>query len=70
MLRVGSVVAVGGVGALLSGAYLVWSVRHTITTQDHTMAFVLVRNAVGPAPASGGHRLPAGPGMAGGECDE
>ena len=54
VLRVGSVVAVEGVGALLSGAYLVWSVRHTITTQSHTMAFVLVRNAVGPAPASGG----------------
>jgi phage protein D len=74
VLRVGSVVAVEGVGALLSGAYLVWSVRHTITTQDHAMAFVLVRNAVGPAPASGSHHLPKGPGMpgcgCGGGCDE
>ena len=43
----------GGGRLLLSGTYLVWSVRHTITTQSHTMAFVLVRNAVGPAPAAG-----------------
>lgn len=50
VLRVGSVVEVVGVGALLSGRYLVWSVRHTLTAQGHAMAFVLVRNAVGPAP--------------------
>ena len=49
VLRVGSVVAVEGCGSLLSGSYLVWSVRHTITTQAHAMAFVLVRNAMGPA---------------------
>jgi len=59
VLRVGSVAAVEGVGSLLSGPYLVWSVRHTITTQSHTMAFVLVRNAVGPAPAPAGDSLPA-----------
>lgn len=49
VLRVGSVVAVEGVGKLLSGAYLVRTVRHTITAERHTMAFALVRNAVGPA---------------------
>lgn len=49
VLRVGSVVAVEGCGSLLSGSYLVWSVRHSITTQAHAMSFVLVRNAMGPA---------------------
>lgn len=47
VLRVGTVVAVEGCGSLLSGPYLVWSVRHSITTQAHAMAFVLVRNAMG-----------------------
>ena len=47
VLRVGQVVEVEGCGALLSGKYLVWSVRHTFTTQAHTMAFALVRNALG-----------------------
>jgi phage protein D len=50
VLRVGAVVAVEGCGSLLSGSYLVWSVRHSITTQAHSMAFVLVRNAMGGAP--------------------
>lgn len=56
VLRVGTVVAVEGCGSLLSGPHLVWSVRHSITTQSHSMTFVLVRNAMGPppAPASGG----------------
>lgn len=53
VLRVGSVVQVEGCGSLLSGPYLVWSVRHSITTQAHSMAFVLVRNAMGPAPSGG-----------------
>jgi hypothetical protein len=51
VLRVGTVVAVEGVGSLLSGPYLVWSVRHSITAQTHSMAFTLVRNALGPAPS-------------------
>ncbi|TQF68276.1 hypothetical protein FK531_14305 [Rhodococcus spelaei] len=59
VLRVGSVVAVEGVGKLLSGPYLVWSVRHTITTRSHQMAFTLVRNSVGPAGA-GPVGLPGG----------
>ena len=50
VLRVGSVVQLDGAGALHSGKYLVWSVRHTIGPVDHTMKFVLVRNAVGSPP--------------------
>jgi hypothetical protein len=41
------------VGSLHSGRYLVWSVRHTINADAHTMKFVLVRNAIGPAPSGG-----------------
>jgi len=48
VLRVGQVVELEGCGTLLSGNYLVWSVRHTFTTQAHSMAFALVRNALGP----------------------
>jgi phage protein D len=60
VLRVGDLVAVEGAGSLHSGKYLVWSVRHTITGQAHKMKFVLVRNAVGPAPAGAGGGLLAG----------
>lgn len=53
ILRVGTVAKIDAAGALHSGNYLVWSVRHHITAQKHEMAFVLVRNAVGVAtPAS------------------
>jgi phage protein D len=52
VLRAGMVVAVADIGSLHSGNYLVWSVRHKITPDVHTMRFVLVRNAVGAA-ASG-----------------
>ena len=48
VLRVGDVVEVAGCGALLSGKYLVWSVRHQLTAESHAMSFVLARNAVGP----------------------
>jgi Phage tail baseplate hub (GPD) len=56
VLRAGAIVSVQGIGPLHSGSYLVWSVRHTITADAHKMKFVLVRNAVGPAPSgsSGG----------------
>ncbi len=50
VLRVGSIVQLQGAGALHSGKYLVWSVRHSIGPVDHTMKFVLVRNAVGSPP--------------------
>jgi len=49
VLRVGQIVEVEGCGSLLSGKFLVWSVRHTFTTQAHTMAFALVSNALGPS---------------------
>lgn len=48
VLRVGDVVELEGCGSLLSGKYLVWSVRHVFTTQAHTMTFALARNALGP----------------------
>lgn len=57
ILRAGTVVMVNGVGSLHSGKYYVWSVRHTITQNDHKMRFVLVRNAMGPEPAGGGGLL-------------
>ncbi|HLA20238.1 MAG TPA: hypothetical protein VJZ74_02145 [Pseudolabrys sp.] len=57
VLRAGTVVQVDGAGSLNSGKYFVWSVRHTFTADAHKMRFVLVRNAVGPAPAGGGGLL-------------
>ena len=60
ILRVGTSWQLDAAGAMHSGNYLVWSVRHHITAEKHEMEFVLVRNAVGaPAPAlsTGGLRL-------------
>jgi phage protein D len=57
ILRVGTVVQVVGIGSLHSGKYFVWSVRHTITQDSHTMKFVLLRNAMGPPPSGGGGLL-------------
>jgi phage protein D len=54
VLRANSVVQVDGAGSLNSGKYVVWSVRHTFTPEAHKMRFVLVRNAVGPAPSGSG----------------
>jgi hypothetical protein len=54
VLRAGMVVSLAGIGAVHSGNYLVWSVRHHITQQAHTMKFTLVRNAVGNVPSGGG----------------
>jgi phage protein D len=54
VLRAGTVVQVDAAGSLHSGKYFVWSVRHNITADSHKMKFVLLRNAVGPAPAGGG----------------
>jgi hypothetical protein len=58
VLRAGMLVSLEGVGQVHSGAYLVWSVRHRITRQAHTMKFTLVRNAVGAPPLGVG--LPGG----------
>jgi hypothetical protein len=49
VLRPGMIAAANGVGALFSGAWLVWSVRHKITREGHKMYFTMVRNAVGAA---------------------
>jgi len=57
VLRVGTVVQINGIGGLHSGKYYVWSVRHTISADAHKMKFVLVRNAVGPAPSGAGSLL-------------
>jgi phage protein D len=54
VLRVGAIVQLDGVGSVHAGTYLVWSVRHAITLDAYKMSFVLVRNAVGPAPAPTG----------------
>lgn len=54
VLRAGTVVAVAGAGSVHSGNYFVWSVRHTITQDSHVMRFILMRNAVGPAPSPAG----------------
>jgi phage protein D len=59
ILRVGTVVQINGAGALNSGNYYVWSVRHTIDKQAHKMKFVLVRNAVGTPPSGSGGPLGA-----------
>jgi phage protein D len=54
ILRAGTVARLDTAGAMHSGKYFVWSVRHKITAEKHTMDFVLMRNAVGaPAAASG-----------------
>jgi hypothetical protein len=53
ILRAGTVVAIAAAGAMFSGNYLVWSVRHKITSEAHKMEFHLVSNAVGTPPAGG-----------------
>jgi len=63
ILRVGALVQIVGIGSLHSGKYYVWSVRHAISADSHKMKFVLVRNAIGPAPQSGGEGLPGGIGI-------
>lgn len=59
ILRAGTIVAIAAAGAVHSGNYLVWSVRHSISAEAHKMAFRLVRNAVGTPPAGGA--LPGAP---------
>jgi phage protein D len=57
VLRAGMVVSLVGIGALHSGRYLVWSVRHHISQDAHGMKFVLLRNAVGNPPTNGAASL-------------
>ena len=58
IMRAGTVVRLDAAGSLHSGKYYVWTVRHKITAEKHTMDFVLVRNAVGAAAGAG--LLPGG----------
>lgn len=53
ILRAGTVTRLDAAGALHSGKYFVWSVRHKITSEKHTMDFVLMRNAVGASAGTG-----------------
>jgi len=52
VLRAGMLVNLVGVGALHSGKWIVWTVRHRLTAEKHTMRFTLLRNAVGASPSS------------------
>jgi hypothetical protein len=56
VLRAGMLVSLDGIGALHSGTWIVWTVRHRLTQEGHKMHFTLLRNAVGnlPTGASGG----------------
>jgi hypothetical protein len=59
VLRAGMLVALAGVGALHSGTWLVWTVRHRLTREAHKMNFTLLRNAIGNAPPGGSGGLSA-----------
>ena len=48
-----------GIGALHSGTWIVWTVRHRLTEEKHIMHFTLLRNAVGAPPT--GRRPAASP---------
>jgi hypothetical protein len=61
VMRAGTLVQLAAAGSLYSGNYFVWSVRHKITAEKHTMDFVLVSNSVGAAPSAG--LLPGGLGL-------
>jgi hypothetical protein len=53
LLRARRTVTVRGLGPLVSGPWLVKSVRHTITQGGHTQALTLTRNALGDSGAAG-----------------
>ena len=61
ILRAGTIAQVNAAGSLHSGRYYIWSVHHHITSEKHSMDFVMMRNAVGappsPGPLSGGTGL-------------
>jgi len=53
ILRVGDIVTIEGAGAIQSGNWLVWNVRHHYSLASWKMSFTLVRNAMGPAGTGG-----------------
>lgn len=61
ILRVGTIAQLDAAGSVHSGKYYVWSVRHKITSEKHSMDFVLLRNAVGSPQGAG--PLPGGLGL-------
>jgi hypothetical protein len=54
LVRARRTVQVRGLGDLLSGKWLVKSVRHTISPAGHTQALSLSRNALGDQNPPGG----------------
>jgi hypothetical protein len=66
VLRAGDVVTVEGAGAIHSGKWLVWAVRHRFALDTFKMHFTLVRNGIGPAPAGIGGLASAAAGPLGG----
>jgi hypothetical protein len=59
VLRAGMLVSLVGVGAVHSGTWIVWTVRHRFTQEAHKMTFTLLRNAVGNPPPGGAGGLAA-----------
>jgi hypothetical protein len=66
VLRAGDVVTIEGAGAIQSGNWLVWAVRHQFALDTFKMNFTLVRNGVGSAPAGAGGAAAAVAGAIGG----
>jgi hypothetical protein len=66
VLRAGDVVTIAGAGAIHSGNWLVWAVRHHFALDAFKMRFTLVRNGVGSAPAGAGGLAGAVAGAVGG----
>lgn len=66
VLRAGDVVTIEGAGAIHSGNWLVWAVRHSFAVDTFKMRFTLVRNGVGSAPAGTGGLASAAAGAIGG----
>jgi hypothetical protein len=66
VLRAGDVVTIEGAGAIHSGTWLVWTVRHRFSLDAFKMQFTLVRNGVGSAPAASGGLASAAAGAFGG----
>jgi hypothetical protein len=66
VLRAGDVVTIAGAGAIHSGNWLVWAVRHRFALDTFKMQFTLVRNGVGAAPAGAGGLAAAAAGAIGG----
>jgi hypothetical protein len=52
VLRPGMLAQIKGLGALYSGVWLVWNVRHKLTRDVHVMNFTLLSNGLGTVGAS------------------